>query len=90
MSNPRPYDPDTVSVILRFYEAIDAIITRGDIRGIKTYCDLYNIDRRNFYAQKKNIDSKRLRFQISWMVPVVRDFKVNATWLLTGKGKMFK
>ena len=57
------------------------------IRGVATYCRLYDIDRRNQYAQKKDLN--RGWFQVSWLYPLVRNYGVNAEWLLTGKGKMF-
>ncbi|HBG40211.1 MAG TPA: hypothetical protein DDW85_02205 [Porphyromonadaceae bacterium] len=72
----------------RFYSALDAIIAKKDIRGVATYCRLYDIDRRNFVAQRKDLD--RGWFQISWLQPMVLDFGVNAEWLLTGRGRMFK
>lgn len=75
-------------VVNRFFEAVDALIARGDIRGIQTYCDLYEIDKRNFYKQRS--DEDRGIFQVSWMVPLVTEYKVSAAWLLTGKGTMFK
>ena len=59
-----------------------------EIRGIQTYCNLYEIDKRNFYAQKKDLD--RGYFEVQWILPLMKDFKVSSDWLLFGKGKMFK
>lgn len=72
----------------RFYSSLDAIIARNDIRGVATYCRLYDIDRRNFIAQRKDPD--RGWFQLSWLQPMVKQYGVNAEWLLTGFGRMFK
>lgn len=88
MSKPRNISPVTKMVVNRFFEAVDALIARGDLRGIQTYCDLYEIDKRNFYKQRS--DEDRGIFQVSWMVPLVTEYKVSAAWLLTGKGTMFK
>lgn len=79
--------PDTQRIIERFYIALDAIIELKRIRGISTYCRLYEIDRRNLYAQRKDLD--RGWFQTSWLVPMVREYGISAKWLLTGFGKMF-
>lgn len=79
--------PITMRIIERFYEALFAIIEMNLIRGVATYCRLYDIDRRNLYAQKKDLN--RGWFQVSWLYPLVRNYGVNAEWLLTGKGKMF-
>jgi len=74
-------------IMERFYSALDAIIESKKIRGVNTYCRLYEIDRRNFIAQRKDLD--RGWFQVSWLQPMVREYGVSARWLLTGVGKMF-
>ena len=75
-------------IMERFYSALDAIIESKKIRGVNTYCRLYEIDRRNFIAQRKDLD--RGWFQVSWLQPMVREYGVNAEWLSTGFGRMFK
>lgn len=75
-------------IMERFYSALDAIIESKKIRGVNTYCRLYEIDRRNFIAQRKDLD--RGWFQVSWLQPMVREYGVNAEWLITGFGRMFK
>ncbi len=77
-----------MNIIDRFYKALDAIIAMGKIRGVATFCRLYDIDRRNFYAQRK--DLSRGWFEASWLYHMVKDYGVSADWLLTGRGKMFK
>lgn len=74
-------------IMERFYSALDAIIDSKKIRGVNTYCRLYEIDRRNFIAQRKDLD--RGWFQVSWLQPMVREYGVSARWLLTGFGRMF-
>lgn len=74
-------------IMERFYSALDAIIESKKIRGVNTYCRLYEIDRRNFIAQRKDLD--RGWFQVSWLQPMVMEYGVSARWLLTGFGRMF-
>lgn len=74
-------------IMERFYSALDAIIAKNDIRGVATYCRLYDIDRRNFVAQRHDLD--RGWFQLSWLQPMIKEYGVNADWLLTGRGRMF-
>ena len=78
---------DTQRIIERFYIALDAIIELKRIRGISTYCRLYKIDRRNLYAQRKNLSIGC--FEVSLLSPLVKDYGINAKWLLTGSGRMF-
>ena len=80
--------PGSQHIMERFYSALDAIIAMEKIKGVATYCRLYDIDRRNFIAQRK--DLSRGWFQLSWLQPMILYYKVNAEWLLTGHGRMFK
>ena len=80
--------PVSKQIMGRFYSALDAIIAKKEIRGVATYCRLYEIDRRNFIAQRK--DPERGWFQLSWLQPMVKEYGVNAEWLLTGFGRMFR
>lgn len=75
-------------IMERFYSALDAIIESKKIRGVQTYCRLYDIDRRNFIAQRK--DPERGWFQLYWLYPMVREYGVSARWLITGYGRMFE
>ena len=76
------------AIMERFYSALDAIIAMKKIRGVNTYCRLNNIDRRNFIAQRKDLE--RGWFQLSWLYPMVKEYGVSAKWLLTGFGRMFE
>ena len=80
--------PVSKQIIQRFYDSLDAIIAMRKIRGVNTYCRLYEIDRRNFIAQRKDLD--RGWFQVSWLYPMVKEYGVSAKWLLSGSGKMFE
>ena len=72
----------------RFYTAIRELLAIGVLRGRQTYCRLYGIDKRNFYAQEA--DLTLLRVQLYWLVPLVHEYGVSAKWLLTGEGYMFE
>lgn len=76
------------AIIKRFFEAVDVLIQHKKIRGRQTYCNLYEIDKRNFYKQKH--DLSRGYFEVSWLVPLVNDFNISSHWLMTGRGEMFK
>jgi hypothetical protein len=80
--------PGSQLIMERFYSALDAIIAMQRIKGVATYCRLYDIDRRNFIAQRKDLN--RGWFQLSWLQPMVKEYGISAEWLLTGHGRMFK
>lgn len=75
-----------MEIIERFYLAFDAVLEMQKFRGVQTYCTMYGIDKRNFYAQRKDLN--RGWFKVSWMQPLVKEYGVNADWLITGRGKM--
>lgn len=87
MSRTRAYTEESIAVTTRFFAVIDALVAMGKIRGNQTYCKRYGIDPGNFRAQKKDLNKGF--FQVSWIIPLIRDFNVSSDWILLGKGKMF-
>lgn len=79
--------PDSILVINRMYKALDAVIQKGEIRGVATFTNQHDINRRNFCTVRKRPGSDM--FQVAWLTYLVRDFGVSAHWLLTGFGDMF-
>jgi hypothetical protein len=67
---------------------MDATIAKGGIKNIATFCNDYNINRGNFYTQRRELHRKI--FEPRWLTILVRDYGVSSEWLLTGSGKMFK
>ena len=87
MSRRRNYSSDTLSIMQRYYDAFDAVREHKLITSITTFCEKYHIDKRHFYAQRK--DMNKGFFEVGWLVPLIQDFGVSSSWLLTGKGTMF-
>ena len=88
MSRRRAYTEETLGIIGRFFEAFDALVESRTIRGFQTYCRLWGIDKRHFYAQRE--DTGRGYFEVSWLLPMIREYHVSPDWLLFGKGSMFR
>lgn len=74
-------------VVARFFEAIDALKERKDIKGYQAFCNRYGIDKRNFYKQRKQPQIQIMHFD--WIVPLVTEYGISSLWLITGLGKMF-
>lgn len=87
MSRKRNYKEETIAVIERFFEALDKIIALNHIAGIQTYCNEYDIDKRNLYTQRNDLN--RGYFEVFWILPLIKDFNVSTEWMLFGEGKMF-
>lgn len=79
---------DTQAVRARIFLAIQKLIDYKVIRGTKTFCVRYEIDRRNFYKAKNNPDCDQVK--LGWLVYLSRDFKISTEWLLLGEGSFFK
>lgn len=89
MSKTRAYKQDTLDIQRRFFEVMQELIDNKRLPGgLSGFCETYGIDRRHWYAQRN--DNGKGYFEVAWMVPLVKYFKVNATWLLLGTGKVFK
>ncbi len=88
MSRRRVYNEKTLEVIGRFFEALDALIADGTLRGFQTYSRLYGIDKRHMYAQKR--DYGRGYFEVYWLMPIITEYSISSEWLLFGRGPMRK
>lgn len=80
--------PINVEVTSRFYEAVNFLIENKTIRGKQTYCTLAGIDKRSYYRQESDYQASLLQF--FWLIPLITEYRINAKWLLTGKGGMFE
>ncbi len=77
-------DPVTAAIVGRFFEALDLLKQRRTIRGKKTFCDRYGINRWNMNTCLTHPDSGM--FKLSWLTYLVRDYGVSSDWLLLGLG----
>ena len=80
--------PDSIEIIKRFFEAIDAVIAMKKIRGVQTFTREHDINRWYFNRMRK--DPVNGKIQLAWLNYIVKDYGVSSTWLLTGHGKMFE
>lgn len=76
---------ECIDITRRFFEALEAIRTQKRMRGLKTFTDMYGENFRNVWVIRK--EDRRIKQE--WLTYLVRDFNVSATWLVTGKGRMF-
>lgn len=87
MSRPRNYNQDTLDVMQRFYDALEACKQSSVITTVSDYCERHGIAPDALYRQRKH--RERGLFEIGWAVPLIRNYGVSARWLLTGVGSMF-
>ena len=70
----------------RFFEAINLLVASKVLRGKKTFCDEMGINRGMFYF----VETGKCTIRPSWLTHLVKEYKVSASWLLTGRGKMLR
>jgi hypothetical protein len=73
-------------IVRRFFDALESLRASGSIRGLKTFTDRYGIDRSSMIRAKNCPES--CGFKAVWLTYLVRDYGINAAWLLTGEGQM--
>lgn len=72
----------------RFFEALNLVISSGAIRGVNTFCNEHNIDRRNLMKAQKEPEVYSIKGD--WMYYLITDFNISADWIITGRGGVFK
>lgn len=72
-------------IVRRFFLAIEILKLSKQIRGEKTLCDRYGINRRNLYQLRQ--DFTRGIFRVEWLAFLCHDFGISADWLLNGQGE---
>lgn len=80
-------DYEAQYIVARFFQVLEYLKASKQIRGIKTFCDLYEINRRNLHVCKTNPQSGN--FKLTWLAILIKEYNVNSEWLMTGKGEMF-
>lgn len=75
-----------IAITNRFFEALGWLKESRQIRGVKTFTDRYGINRRSLRRIQESPDRNSLK--AAWLAFLVRDYGINAAWLLTGEGQM--
>lgn len=77
-----------IAITKRFFLALDVAISQRKARGLRSFTESHGINYWNFSTFKKNPDGRAIKSE--WLAWIVEDYDVNAEWLLTGVGVMFK
>lgn len=78
---------DTEAVVSRFFAALSALKERKRITGYAGFAKSHGVARSNMHLLKD--EPWRGIFRAGWLAELVRDYGVDAHWLLTGEGEMF-
>jgi len=79
---------ESQKVTERFFKALEVLKQEKVIRGLNTFCRIYNVNSRNLYQLKK--DPSRDMLKLAWLSYLITDFNISAEWLLTGRGRILK
>lgn len=83
----------TKSVQLRFFDAMAALQERGIIGGLQTFCNRYGLNRTKYSRIRTAVRAESVglyhNIDMDALTYIVADYGINATWLLTGVGRMF-
>lgn len=81
-------------IALRFFAAIDRLKQENAIRGLKTFCDRYSLNRTRYsrlrFAVENGVQCGYKSVETSALSALVLDYGISGDWLLTGMGKMLR
>lgn len=80
--------PEGVEITKRFFKAIEILTEAKHLRGLQTFTNLYNLNRRNIQHIKESPENTVLKPET--LVLLVKHHNVSPMWLLTGKGTVFQ
>lgn len=94
--------PQLTAIQKRFFDALDVLISTGQVNGLKGFCEESGMNRCKYSKIRSSINkpesganddaqTSNYRFiDIEAVAYLCENFRVNAEWLLLGRGKMFK
>lgn len=79
----------------RFFDAMNMLISQGSLDGLQTFCRRYGLNRPKYSNLRVMITTGRSSasykyIDIEALSHLVKDYGIDAEWLLTGSGGMFK
>lgn len=80
--------PAGIAITQRFFECLDYLVSSKIIRGEKTFCDLFKINRGNLYSIRKNPDKYSIRPQ--YIYYICKEYNISETYIILGVGDILK
>ncbi len=93
---PKTIRPQAQAIQDRFFQAIDMLIESDKIKSLQEFCSLYELHRPKYSnLRTRSKDHNKLGtgykfIDVDALSYLVKDFKISADWILTGKGGMFR
>jgi hypothetical protein len=79
-------EQEHLEIVSRFFEAIDWLKETRRILGLQTFARSCGVDRRSL--RRLRAEPEKYSLKVGWVVHLVREYGINADWLLTGEGPM--
>jgi len=74
------------AITKRFFDALELLSSNRTIRGLKTFTDANDINRRNLIRVKNLPECSVLKPE--WINYLCNEYNISASWIITGKGDM--
>ena len=78
---------ERIEIVGRFFKAVEWLKETRRIRGLQTFARSSGVDRRSL--RRLMAQPEKYSLKVGWVVHLVREYGINADWLLTGDGKMY-
>ncbi len=80
-------DARELAIVDRFFEALNALKIKGEIRGISNFTTRFKLNQGNLSTVKNNREKWALK--TSYLSYLAEGYGVSCRWLLLGEGEMF-
>lgn len=81
---------DILSIIRRFFEAINTLKDEKDITGLKDFCEKHRLNVTRYYEIKNLVEGKPSRYktlEIDALYILAKTYKFSLQWLFLGVGE---
>lgn len=80
----------STEILKRFFSAIDLLVDSGEMTGLQSFCNTYNLNRARYSKLRAGVkegrDAQYKSIEVVAIAYLCRDFGISTDWILLGQG----